>query len=178
MPTSTPTGTITPTPTATCEPGSFYDPFQKRCRPPDTPVTDTPTPAPPTTTPIPPTPTATPDTAGPSITNLTVNPASVGSSTTCSVTFTADISDPSGVSLAQVDWTATNISSQVTTGSVSMTFVSGTQWQAGWTVTFSPSFPYYGTVTWSITAIDGLSNMNTVASVVVIDAPAGGGWCI
>ncbi|MBM2847459.1 MAG: LysM protein, partial [Anaerolineales bacterium] len=43
--TPTPTGSITPAPTATCEPGHFYDPFQKRCRPPDTPaplITNTP----------------------------------------------------------------------------------------------------------------------------------------
>jgi len=37
--TPSPTSTMAVTPTATCEPGSFYDPFQQRCRPPDTPVT-------------------------------------------------------------------------------------------------------------------------------------------
>jgi FecR-like protein len=117
------------------------------------------------------------DTTGPTVANLNVNPISVGSVTGCSVTFTADVSDPSGVSLAQVNWTATNTASQITTGSAQMSLVSGTTYSASWVVSFSPSFPYYGTVTWSVTAIDGLSNMSNVASVAVIDAPLASGGC-
>jgi LysM repeat protein len=189
IPTATPTSslppTITFTPTATCEPGSFFDPFQKRCRPPDTPVTPslTGTVPPPTFTPsptgtMPPptfTPTATPDTTGPSITNLAVSPTTVGPPSSCAVTFTADITDPSGVSSAQVNWTAVNTASQTTTGTVTMTVVSAIQWSAGWTVTFSPSFPYYGTVSWSVTATDGLGNQSTVASVTTITAQPSSG---
>jgi hypothetical protein len=69
-PTNTPTITLTPTPT--CPPGQFFDPFQKRCRPPDTPVPS----GTPTATALPPTftPTATPTPGIPTITGL--SPAS------------------------------------------------------------------------------------------------------
>ncbi|MBF8281811.1 MAG: cell surface receptor IPT/TIG domain protein [Anaerolineales bacterium] len=278
--TPTPTGTITLTPTATCPPGDFYDPFQQRCRPPDTPVpqgTNTPTPVPPTFTPTPvpstftPTFTFTPtpglpvisglspgtaqaggpgfnltvngsnfapgsvvqwnggsrtttfvgptqltaaipaadiaavitatitvftpppgggtsnaaafavvDTTGPTVTNLTVSPASIGATTTCTVNFTADITDPSGVSGAFVDWLAFDQASmQFNSGSVPMTQISGTTWGGSLVVdmTFAPSSPYYGTVNWSVTAIDTLSQMSNVASVTTIDVPLFLGGC-
>jgi hypothetical protein len=128
------------------------------------------------------------DTVGPTITNLTVNPASVGSAfspTFCNVTLTADITDPSGISIANVDWIATNtfVATPVPAGlgSVAMSFVSGTTWQAMWTVTLTGGpFPYYGTVSWSVTAADGVTptpNTNNVASVTAIDVPPTFGGC-
>jgi len=273
-PTFTPTITLTPTPT--CPPGQFFDPFQKRCRPPDTPVpsgspTATATALPPTFTPTPTTsiptiaglnPTAaqaggpsfalivngtnfvpasvvqwngvnrtttfvgptqlnatisaadiatlgsasvtvfTPppgggtsgavtfsviDTVGPTITNITINPpppTNIGSSTSCQVVITADISDPSGVSIANVDWIATNTftgtPAPAGTGSETMSLLSGTTWEVMWTVSLiNGPFPYYGTVTWSVTAVDGSpsQNSNNVAGVTAIDVPPTFGGC-
>ncbi len=273
-PTNTPTITLTPTPT--CPPGQFFDPFQKRCRPPDTPVpsgtpmatalpptftpTATPTPGVPAITGLSPASTQaggpsftlivngtnfvpgsvvlwnsasrpttfvgatqlsaaisaadiatvgsasitvfTPapgggtsgpatlsiiDTIGPTITNITINPpppTSIGSSTSCQVVITADISDPSGVSIANVDWIATNTFTGTPvpagTGSISMSPLSGTTWEAVWTVSLiNGPFPYYGTVTWSITAVDGSpgQNSNNVAGITVIDVPPTFGGC-
>ncbi len=185
--TASPTPTITLTPTPTCVPPDFFDPFQQRCRPPDTPVpSGTTTPVPPTLTPtpVPPTPTATPDTAGPTITNLSVSPSSVGNVTTCNVTFMADVTDVSGVSLVNVDWVATNTFSvpmPAGSGSVQMTLVSGTTYTATWTVTLlGGPFPYYGNVSWSVTAVDGvivMPNTNNVASLTPIDVFATDGGC-
>jgi len=279
--TPTPTGTITLTPTATCPPGDFYDPFQQRCRPPDTPVpqgTNTPTPVPPTFTPTPVPPTFTPtftftptpgipvisslspstaqaggpgftltvngsnfapvsvvqwnggsrtttfvgptqltaaipaadiatvitatitvftpppgggtsnaavldvvDTTGPTIINLTVSSASVGSVSGCNVTFTADITDPSGVLLGQVDWVATNTFSVPTpagSGTVPMMPISAITYSANWTVTLlGGPFPYFGIVDWSVTAYDSLDNVSNVASVTTIDVPLALGGC-
>src|SRR5574341_553892 len=277
-PTNTPTITLTPTPT--CPPGQFFDPFQKLCRPPDTPVpsgTPTATALPPTftpsatftPTPLPSIPTIaglnptaaqaggpsftlivnganfvpasvvqwnsvnrtttfvsptqlnatisaagiaavgsasitvfTPapgggtsgpatfsiiDSIGPTITNIVISPpppTSIGSRTSCQVTITADISDPSGVSIANVDWIATNTFTGTPvpagTGSVSMSPVSGTTWQVLWTVSLiNGPFPYYGTVTWSITPVGGslVQNSNNVAGITVIDVPPTFGGC-
>jgi hypothetical protein len=121
------------------------------------------------------------DTTGPAITNLTVSSASVGSVTGCNVTFTADITDPSGVSLQQVDWVATNTFSVPTpagSGTVPMMAVSAITYNANWTVTLlGGPFPYYGIVDWSVTAYDSLGNLNTVASVTTIDVPLALGGC-
>jgi len=119
------------------------------------------------------------DTTGPTITNL-VSPASIGATTTCTVNFTADITDPSGVSGAFVDWLAFDQASmQFNSGSVPMTQISGTTWGGSLVVdmTFAPSSPYYGTVNWSVTAIDTLSQMSNVASVTTIDVPLFLGGC-
>jgi LysM repeat protein len=127
------------------------------------------------------------DTIGPTIANITINPpppTSIGSSTSCQVVISADISDPSGVSIANVDWIATNTftgtPTPAGTGSVPMSPLSGTTWQVTWTVSLiNGPFPYYGTVTWSITAVDGSpsQNSNNVAGVTVIDVPASQGGC-
>ncbi len=121
------------------------------------------------------------DTTGPTITNLTVSPASVGNVTGCNVTFTADITDPSGVSREQVDWVATNTFSAPTpagSGTVPMMPVSATTYNASWTVTLlGGPFPYYGIVDWSVTAADSLGNLSTVASVTTIDVPLALGGC-
>lgn len=121
------------------------------------------------------------DTTGPAITNLTVSAASVGGVTSCNVTFTADIADPSGVSLGQVDWVATNTFSVPTpagSGTVPMMPVSAITYSANWTVTLlGGPFPYYGIVDWSVTAYDSLGNLSTVASVTTIDVPLALGGC-
>jgi hypothetical protein len=121
------------------------------------------------------------DTTGPAITNLTVSPVSVGNVTSCNVTFSADITDPSGVSFQQVDWVATNTFSVPTpagSGSVLMTLLSGTTYTASWTVTLlGGPFPYYGIVDWSVTAFDGIGNSRNVASVTTIDVPLALGGC-
>ncbi len=172
-----PTATVTPPPTATatstsgpaCGPNEFFDPVMQQCRPLTPPPTDTLVPT--ATNTLPP-PTATPDTFGPTITGLTVTPSQAGATFGCSVTFSATLSDPVGVSSATVYWTATNTASQVTSGSVPMA-VSGSTGVATWVVSFSPSFPYYGTVTWSVLAVDGLGNQSTAgaATPLTVNSP-------
>jgi hypothetical protein len=170
LPTATPTAppTLTPTPTATCMPGNFFDPFQKRCRPPDAPPADTATPVlPPPETPELPTPTFTaPDVTGPGVDLLTANPTTVDSFTTCRVTFTADISDPSGIASAEVKWTsfdANTAGPPVTVGSgfEPMTFVS----VSGLTylVQFDVTIPFGGYLDWKVVASDNAGNETTAA---------------
>jgi LysM repeat protein len=169
LPTATPTmlPTLTLTPTATCMPGNFYDPFQKRCRPPDKPpAADTATPVlPPPETPEPPTPTfIPPDVTGPNVDTLAAFPTTVDNFTTCRVTFTANASDPSGVASAEVRWTAFAVDtggSPVSTGSGSqpMTFVS----VSGLTylVQFDVVIPLGGYLDWKVVATDNAGNETT-----------------
>ncbi len=169
LPAATPTAppTITPTPTATCMPGNFFDPFQKRCRPPDTPsAADTATPVlPPPETPEPPTPTLTPpDVTGPGVGQLAANPTTVDSFTTCQVTFTADISDPSGIASADVKWTSFNVNTggppvSAGSGAQPMMFVSvsGLTYLAQFEVTI----PFGGYLDWVVVASDNAGNETT-----------------
>lgn len=123
--------------------------------------------------------TPTPDQQGPAISNLVPNPAIVDAPNTgCQVTFSADISDLSGVTVVTVNWTAVNVTGQSKSGSVGMQYLSGTTWQGGWTVSFNPLFPYYGTVNWSVTAYDGLRNVSTVSSPTTITVQPSGGGCL
>jgi LysM repeat protein len=167
-PTPTPSATITPTPTATCEPGHFYDPFQKRCRPPESPVppaTSTPTitltpsqtntPLPTNTPTITPTPTQTdtplPDTLGPSITMPGTIPSNVAGdgSTLCPVTFEATLSDPSTVASARIVWTTYNASGGfIATNNPSMSLFSGDTFNGVWRVSFDVSIPAGGKLVW------------------------------
>jgi LysM repeat protein len=194
-PAASATTTLTPTPT--CPLGEFFDPFQQRCRPPASPVpaataTATTTPLPPPTatfTPIPTftptlTPTSTPtDTVGPGISLLSVYPPSAGVSTpyyTCTVTFYADITDPSGVSSASVIWIASDLASTpFITQTLPMSPYSGTTWSANLNVdmTLAPSSPYYGTINWSVQAYDTFANLNNVSSVTPLDVPTPQGGC-
>jgi LysM repeat protein len=169
VPTSTPTPTPTATPltpTPTCPPGDFFDPFQQRCRPPEPPATavaDTPTPVPPPPeTPEPPTPTFTPpDLTGPVIGNLAASPVVVDSFTTCRVTFTADISDASGIALAKVEWTSYDANTEgppviFDSGFVPMSFVSLNG--LTYLVQFDVTIPFGGYLDWSIFAADNAGN--------------------
>ncbi len=182
--TGSPTGTQspTPTPTATCEPGSFYDPFQKRCRPPDTSVPavsstppNTPIP-PPSSTPLPsntPLPTNTPtqtdtplpDTLGPTITMPQAVPVNVvGDGTTqCPVTFQADLSDPSGVGSARVVWTAFDSGGTPTSNSnVSMTLFSGDSFTGVWQAPLNVPIVAGGKLTWDVQAFDTIGNFQSI----------------
>jgi LysM repeat protein len=107
----------------------------------------------------------TPDTVGPSITSLSVTPSFV-SFGSCTVVFSANLSDPAGVSSASVSWsTMTIFGSPISSGSVPMS-PSGATWQASWLATFSGQ--YYGTINWGVNAVDGLGNQSSVASPTVI----------
>jgi LysM repeat protein len=118
----------------------------------------------PTNTPVPVQPTA--DVTGPSITSLNVTPSFV-SFGSCNVVFSANISDPAGVTSASVNWsTMTIFGSPISSGAVPMSLASGVTWQASWTATFSGQ--YYGTVNWGVSALDGLRNQSSVASPTVI----------
>ena len=170
LPTATPTPTVvvvpTATPTPTCMPGDFFDPYQQRCRPPDTPappVADTATPVlPPPETPELPTPTfIPPDVTGPGIDTLTAFPTTVDNFTTCRVTFTAHIGDPSGIASAEVKWTSFDLSTGgppviAGSGSQPMTFVS----VSGLTylVQFDVTIPFGGYLDWKVVASDNAGN--------------------
>ncbi len=158
--------TITPTPTATCEPGSFYDPFQKRCRPPDATapaVTETPTaflPPPEVTE----TPTFTPpDVTGPDITHLNADPTTVDTFTICTVTFTADVSDPAGVASAAVEWAsydnAQGTPAVIGTGSEPMSLISNSA--ATYQVQFDVMVLLGGYLEWKVAAVDNEQNAST-----------------
>ncbi len=176
IPTATPTPIPLVTPTPACAPPEFFDPFQQRCRLSDTPgapAGDTPTPVlPPTELPTPvlppteppsPTDTPIPDTIGPSIDKLDADPKIVASFTTCTVTFTADISDPSGVASAEVQWTSYQNSSQgpptvIASGSEPMTFrsVSGLTYL----VRFGVTVVFDGYLDWKVVAFDTAKNVS------------------
>ena len=177
--TSTPVGLITPTPTATCEPGQFYDPFQKRCRPPDSTqpsITNTPvnTPIPTiTNTPLPtntPTQTSTPlpDTLGPNISMPTVVPSSVAGDglTPCSLTFQVTISDPSGVASATILWTTYDSGgSAVNNGNPSMAVSSGDIFNGVWSAMINAPIPVGGKLRWdTVQAFDTLSNFQGITT--------------
>lgn len=181
LPTLTPSApaTATPTlsPTPVCAPGEFFDPTLQQCRSLTPPPTNT---LPPTATPTL-VPTATPDSFGPSITNLQPNSAvSVGSRGPggCNVTFSADISDPSGVASARVDWTATNMIQLPVPGSVPLVPPrAGTTWSVTWPVSTSLASFYDATITWSLTASDSLGNSATAAGPGAITVLANLGGC-
>jgi len=189
--TPTPTGSLTPAPTATCEPGHFYDPFQKRCRPPDTPaplITNTPTNPPiptitntptKTNTPLPTnTPTQTdtplPDTLGPSITNPSANPLTVSGdgSTPCSVTFQVTIGDPSGVASASIVWTTYDSGgASVTTVNTPLALASGDTFLGVWSATFNVPIPAGpgSKLKWdAVQALDTLSNFQGIATAIEV----------
>ncbi len=146
LPTNTSTATLTPFPTST--PTATSTPF-----PTSTPTrTNTPTP------------TSTPDVTGPTISNFSASPTSfsvvVGTPAptptpppACTVTFSADITDPSGVVSATVNWSATYLST-TTTGNAAMLFTTGNTWQAVTTV----HIPNGGTLSWTVTATDAFAN--------------------
>ncbi len=110
----------------------------------------------PTNTP-PPTNTPTPaDTQGPAITGLDANPKTVGALNGCSVTFSATISDPSGVSAASVNWTSFNaLGGQTGSGSATM---GGPATGGAWTTSFGVSIPLSGRLEWSVNASDAIGN--------------------
>lgn len=171
--TATPTPPInlaTLTPVAICLPNEFFDPVMRVCRPVVAPPTATPAPAA-TATLSPPTATntlvPTPDTFGPGITNLSTNPTMLGATFGCAIIFSADLSDPAGVSAATASWIATSVSGQSNSGSVSLAPVSGTQWSSS-SVTIGVPGPYYGTLTWGVAATDTLSNGSTANSVTPV----------
>jgi hypothetical protein len=74
-------------------------------------------------------------------------------------------------------------STQFDSGSATMNFVSGTTWTATLIVdmTFAPSSPYYGTMNWSVIAVDGSPNQNQnptpVSSLTTVDVPFAQGGC-
>jgi hypothetical protein len=120
---------------------------------------------PPPETPELPTPTfIPPDVTGPTIDKLTAYPTTVDSFTTCRVTFTADISDPSGIASAEVKWTSYGANKEgppvvVGSGSQPMTFVS----VSGLTylVQFDVTIPFGGYMDWKVVASDDAGNEST-----------------
>ena len=154
-PTATPTGTTTNTPTATFAAPTSTPTATSTPAPTSTP-TDTPTPV---GTPTPtdtPTATSTPDMTPPTIGPFfNASPTSfTGGPQTCTVTFEADISDPSGIATGTVDWTAGYFST-TSSGSAPMIFNPLTgHWEAITIVQIENG----GTLNWTVTATDVFSN--------------------
>jgi len=153
-PTATPTPpgssnnpTVTTTSGPACAPNEFFDPAMNVCRPIPTPNTPA------------------GDTQGPSITGLNVspNPAGPEFNASCAVTFDATITDASGVSLVDLEWTAFDsrgapVTSPNVTGMTLMTFAPNA-WQT--MITFNlPANAFL--VEWRVSALDNAGNTNSV----------------
>jgi LysM repeat protein len=160
-PTATPT--IVPPPAAsatpqgvTCPPGEFFDPQMNLCRPINPPATLTPV----------------GDTTGPSISGLNVspNPAGPQYKAFCTVTFVATVSDPSGVSLVDLEWQAFDQSGTPNppTGLAVVTMTPNPRLPGVWETTFDISLPYYiADVQWTISALDNAGNSSTLAGATL-----------
>lgn len=130
-----------------------------------------------TLTPIPPTVTETPDQQGPVITNPFTSPAIIDPPKSCRIVVGVDITDPAGVTSALVNWTLTNPVSETVSGAVDLVYSEGTTWMAAWTVSFKPASPAYGTLTWSVTANDGLRNATVYTGADPVPVLAAGEGC-
>ena len=159
MPSLTPSQTPPPTFTPTFLPPTLTPTNTPTFPPPTLTPTNTPTFPPPTFTPTTTptnTPTPTPDVVGPSIASLSANPAALNGST-CTVTFSADVNDPSGVSAANVSWTTFSYSPTLAyqSGVVTLSGPSaGGVWSGAQDFTVPPS----GHVDWTAGASDALFN--------------------
>ena len=169
LPTATNVPTLIPTNTLPPPATSTFTPLPTNTSTATATSTATPT-APPTPT-IPPTvtntptPTSTPDIVGPTISAFNASPITFTGGTAtpfpaCTVTFLADITDPSGVGSATVDWSASYFST-TTSGSAPMSLVTGITWQAVTTV----SIPNGGTLSWTVTARDTVATPNVTGPV-------------
>lgn len=157
LPSATPTPVATRTPTTTATRSA-------------TPSL-TPTPAPtftPTTTATP-TPTVTPtrDAAPPVISNLVPNPTTLFYP--CSLAFSADLSDPSGVDAPTV---RANFSilyfSPPVTGSTSLNLAGGTVFAGTWTGAISVTNAPGGSVSWGVQAADLIGNQGSATSPITV----------
>ncbi len=157
---ASPTKTPLPSPTRTATPTNPPPPTATK-----TPVPPTYTYTPVPTTQVPP-PTPTQDTQPPSLSNFGANPTTVGALSGCTVTFSADLNDPSGISTASVEWQASGGGGS---GSASM---SGQTGGGTWSGSAAVSVPLLGHVNWSVTASETFGNSNSQNSGVTINAVA------
>jgi hypothetical protein len=97
------------------------------------------------------------DITPPTITNLNANPTTISLTVNCTVTYTADIADASGVSTAVVDW---NNSAQQS-GTQGMALISGSSVAGTWRAVFAAPIPYFGSLDWTVTAFDVAGNQTT-----------------
>ena len=161
---SVPASITTPTPTGVASPTNPPLPVPTQTPAPThtlVPPTDTNTPVPTTQVPSA---TPTPDNQGPILSNFNANPTTVVALSGCTVAFSADISDPSGVAAAAVQWQASGGGGS---GSVPM---SGPTSGGAWSVTTPVSVPLLGHVDWKVTASDAFGNTTTQDSRITINA--------
>lgn len=149
--TRTPTSTLVAPPTITPLP----------------PATRTPTPLPSNTpSPLPsatPSPTQT-DVQGPGLSGFDASPTTVTLGA-CTVTFKANISDPSGVAAASVEWNSSGLTGG-SSGSAGMALEAGDVWS----VSFPVTIPAGGHLDWSVKASDTFGNVTTQSSGIRITA--------
>jgi hypothetical protein len=171
LPTGTPTWTHTPpaTATPTCPAGQFFDPIMNRCNPIPQPATSTNTPVGmPTITPVP------IDLTGPAAGNL----SGTLDYQLCEVTFSAELSDPSGLRSAAAEWTVYDSRNAISSGPT----VSGMAGPSGggtWsfvTPSFTVYVPPFGYISWNVRATDGLSNQSLTAGALISET-TGFGFC-
>ncbi len=156
--TPSPTATTTKIPSVTPPPTITPSLTPSQTPPPTNTPTHTPTFPPPTFTPTPPptnTPTPTPDIVGPSIVGLSATPPVLDGST-CRVTFSVNVNDPSGVSAANVSWTSFNSSGVLFQSGV--VNLSGPSTGGIWSGTQDFTVPPFGRVGWTVSASDALFN--------------------
>ena len=160
---SVPASISTPTPTVVASPTNSPLPVATQTPAPThtlLPPTDTNTPVPTTQVPSA---TPTPDNQGPILSNFNANPTTVGALIGCTVAFSADINDPSGVLAAAVQWQASGGGGS---GSAPMSRpTSG----GTWSVTTPVSVPLLGHVDWKVTASDAFGNTTTQDSRITIN---------
>lgn len=154
-PTLPPAASATPQ-GVTCPPGEFFDPIMNLCRPSNPSATFTPV----------------GDTMGPSISGLNVspNPAGPQYKAFCTVTFSATVTDPSGVSLVDLEWQAFDQSGTPNppTGIAVVTMAPNPRLPNVWDTTFDLSLPYYiADVQWTISALDGAGNPSTATGLTL-----------
>ena len=163
-----PPATATPKATPKLTPAAALTPKQLQT------TTPTPSPTAGATTPTPtspPTPTSSPtpqpETTGPTMGKFCASPTLVGRQT-CSVSFQAEIMDPSGVGAGDVLWQSFDSKgASGQSGQIAMS-PDGNIWYAYGQV----SVPVYGHIDWQVRAKDSLGNMSTSSSNITVNADA------
>ncbi len=199
LPTATVTPTPTFTASAViCPAGQFFDPGLGQCQPlpPTATATVTPAPtatpfllstatfvplvtptftAPPTATFTPPptatatpTPTPTVDAAPPVISNLIPNPTTLNYP--CSVTFSANLSDPAGVdaTTVQANYATNYFGTPLPGNSTALTLASGSVFAGTWTSAVSITNSPGGYLNWSVQAADAWGNSGSTTSPITV----------
>jgi hypothetical protein len=118
------------------------------------------------------------DTQGPSVLRAVVSPVQIGARAPnkCNLSFTAEVTDPSGVAFVEVEWTAYDLQGVVVgSGAWQLQPLSGTTYRYDWAnVQLSST---YGSIAWRIVTADAQDNTTTVNGSPNVDVPTSLGGC-